>query len=377
MKLTSIMEAQALRSNIDLDPISGPGTHIFPPTYADGGGHAVETLQNGTHRVLVDSVASQANRQEVALVAARDAGEIDFSDVYVDLSDTDSDVAELSATEMPHRLSDAILRDSEIDGVAFGKTEVGKRIISATQKDLSSLIEMSPTTVLYGCWFSGFGVTSPLRLQRSVVSEIWAHNAIMGVTVGGRSDPLGIESIPLYAKPDGGWTALESEAEADKAGKPKSFGRPSEIKHGQIPPNISEQGITADVITLRWALSLPAIRRLRFGGDARDTAGQAYTVALGILGRVLDHDAGYALRSRCDLISNGPLSIDVIDRNGEVATHTIDKAAALQLLREAEGMMQAAGLSVCKRVNAKPSQKLIDLIAKNAEHQAASNEVAE
>ena len=387
MQLSAIMNAQALRSNLDLEPISGAGSHFFPPTYAatksganDGGTHAIETLPDGTHRVLVDSVASQANRQEAALVAARAAREIDFADVYVDFKGTEAAVDMLSASEMPHRLSDAILGDSEIDGVLFRKSELCKRIAAATINDLTAVIETSPTTALYGAWFSGFSVSNPLRLQRSVVSEIWAHNAVEGVTVGGRSDPLGIEAIPIYKRKDSedDWTANADEAEM-RGNSPVRYRLkvPSELKHGQIPPGRKAQGITAERITLNWALSLPAIRRMRFGGGERDAAGQAYLTALGILARVLDHDAGYALRSRCDLISKGPLVVDVIDRNGEIASHPVDKAAAIALFERAGEMMTAAGLSINGRIDAKPSDKLIGLIAANAAHQRAAEEVAE
>src|SRR4249919_2278242 len=110
MSLRELMSAQALRSSVALQPIDGPGGRIFPPTFPDDQrrdgqafSHVVERLPDGRLRVLVDSVASQANRQEAALVAARTAGRIKFSDVYVDLSGTSTDVSRLSATEMPHR----------------------------------------------------------------------------------------------------------------------------------------------------------------------------------------------------------------------------------------------------------------------------------
>jgi hypothetical protein len=57
--------------------------------------------------------------------------------------------------------------------------------------------------------------------------------------------------------------------------------RPSEVNHGNIAPTIRDQGITAESITLRWALPLAAIRRLKFGGAECDSAGQAYVAAVG------------------------------------------------------------------------------------------------
>src|SRR5688572_14712586 len=99
MQLNDLLQAQAIRSSLDLEPLDGPSGRIFPPTYpaaerADDKQprHVVEELPDGRLRVLVDSVASQANRQDAALIAARAAGLIDFSDVYVDLSQTDAGI---------------------------------------------------------------------------------------------------------------------------------------------------------------------------------------------------------------------------------------------------------------------------------------------
>jgi CRISPR-associated protein Csb1 len=327
-------------------------------------------LPDDTCRVLVDSVASQANRHENALVEARAAGLIDFSDVTVNLSGTKAELTSLCATEMPHRLSDAILRDSEIEGVSFARSSVGKRILSATAGDLSALIEASPTTVLYGCWFSQHNLPRPLKIQRSVVSEVWAHNAILGKAVGSRIDPLGIEKVQLYEAPDGDWTALASEAVTDKAKPKHSKKRPSEINHGNIAPAIFDRGITAERVVLNWSMPLAAVRRLRFGGGDRDRAGQAYIVALGVLSRVLDHRAGYSYRSRCDLVSKGPLTFDVLDGDGVAVERVIALDVAQALLKEAEAGMKQARLALHRHIQAKPSKKLIGLIAANAAHQA-------
>lgn len=387
MRLRELIAAQALRSSVSLEPIDGPGGRIFPPTYPPAESdrdrekkprHVVERLPDGRLRVLVDSVASQANRQEAALVAARDAETISFSDIYVDLTRTASGLDRLSATQMPHRLSDAILRDSEIGGVQFGKSSVGRSILSATPSDLTPLIEASPTSLVFGCWFSQHGLARQFRLQRTTTSEIWATDAVLGQSVGSRIDPLGIEKLKLYETADGDWTALEAKA-VEKGGKAKQHPkkRPSEVNHGNIAPSIREQGITAENITLKWALSLAAVRRLRFGGGDRDVAGQCYVMALGILARVLDHQSGYSLRSRCDLISKGALTFDVIDVSGEVHSQSLSASDAVRLLADAEKGMEAAGLKVNQTIDAQPSQKLVDLIDANRQQQEAGGDAGE
>jgi CRISPR-associated protein Csb1 len=205
-----------------------------------------------------------------------------------------------------------------------------------------------------------------------VVSEIWAENAVLGKAVGSRLDPLQIEKLKLYETADGDWTALEEEA-AMAGGKPKIFKeKTSKINHGNIVPTIRDQGITAEKITLKWAMPMAAIRRLRFGGGKRDEAGQAYIAALGILARVLDHEQGYSLRSRCDLITKGPATFEIIDRDGAIESVTITTERALGLLRQAEDAMRAAGLKLHGRLTVKPAKKLIGLIHQNASVQASN-----
>ncbi len=385
MHLDDFIQAQALRATVELEPIDGPGGRLFPPTYPPAEGsrdkaprHVVETLPSGEKRVLVDSVASQANRQEEALVTARTAGLIDFADVYVDLSETEAGIDRLSASEMPHRLSDAILRDSEFDGVSFAESDLGGKLLATTPADLSPILEASPTTLLFGCWFSQHGQARPLKLQRCSTSEIWADNAVLGQAVGSRIDPLGIEKIQLYKAVGGDWTALEDEAARDKNDKPEPFARkrPSEINHGNIAPSMHEQGITAERVTLRWAMPLAAIRRLRFGGDDRDAAGQAYVTALGVLARVLGHRAGYSLRSRCDLLTSGPLAIDIIDGDGAIQTVPVTVDAAIDLFKQAEEGLQRAGIAIHGKVVAKPSHKLAGLIKANRQAQEQATEPA-
>lgn len=66
----------ALRANLKLTPAGGDGDKVFPPTY-EGGQYATEQrLINGerVETVLLDSVQSQANRIEQALLSAHRQG---------------------------------------------------------------------------------------------------------------------------------------------------------------------------------------------------------------------------------------------------------------------------------------------------------------
>jgi len=131
--LAAVSDAAAFRSNRDLQPAGGPGTKVFPPTFARAT-YSVEMRRqqdpdtkawSETPCVVLDTVQSQANRMELALQEAVDDGRIALPVVEVDF-DAESQkaaktdllypVGRITSLEAPHRLADAILRDSEHEG---------------------------------------------------------------------------------------------------------------------------------------------------------------------------------------------------------------------------------------------------------------------
>jgi len=138
--------AAAFRCRRRLQPAGGEGDKVFPPTFA-GAVYASEKRrlpgrEEPADCVLLDSVQSQANRMELALQEAIDAGKItmpllvvDFSEHYDPTLDKDAAdkagklidaVGKVTSLQVPHRLADAILRDSDLDGVAFRKSDRGQ-----------------------------------------------------------------------------------------------------------------------------------------------------------------------------------------------------------------------------------------------------------
>ena len=122
----------AFRCCAKLQPAGGEGTKVFPPTYA-GSVYATEKRRlpgsaDPVECVLLDSVQSQANRMEEALQQALDAGRIKIPVVEVDFTpyfpgDKQPDdmrlldpVGKVSSLQAPHRIADAILRDSMLNG---------------------------------------------------------------------------------------------------------------------------------------------------------------------------------------------------------------------------------------------------------------------
>lgn len=89
-------DSVALRSRLTLQPAGGTGDKVFPPSYAverrAEHKYAVEERQIGdsgkvSTTVLLDSVASQANRAELALLDGWERGELTFPVPYVDFAD--------------------------------------------------------------------------------------------------------------------------------------------------------------------------------------------------------------------------------------------------------------------------------------------------
>ena len=94
--------------------------------------------------MLLDSVQSQANRMEFALQEAIDACKITMSLLVVDFSEhydpkLDKDAADkagkfidavgkVTSLQVPQRLPDTILRDSDLGGVAFRKSNRGRAL---------------------------------------------------------------------------------------------------------------------------------------------------------------------------------------------------------------------------------------------------------
>lgn len=123
LDLKSIREAiagnvAAFRVVTELLPTGGDGDKLFPPTY-QGSVYADETrIINGKPErcVLLDSVQSQANRLEIALLDGHRAGELKFPLVEVDFAGTSaSEVGKVTALEAPHRVFDALFLACEVE----------------------------------------------------------------------------------------------------------------------------------------------------------------------------------------------------------------------------------------------------------------------
>lgn len=352
-------EYAAIRRITRLDP---QGEKIFPPTY-EGGQYATEERQvrakDGTvatvATVLLDSVQSQANRMELALLRAYDAKRIKMPLLAVDFAkDTEDpvlqEVGRITALEAPHRMCDAIFRDSVSGHVPFRQSDLGRELNTAKASNAIAIFKMCPSALLFGFWDStgprgGLGA----KVQRALVSEIVGYESIAGKRPASRLDPLQIQNnVDIYKREGGGWTFDETQAER-KNDAPIRL-RPSEVNHGNITPSLThedkntrKQELNHGGVTLAYAiqhtvLSLAALRRLRFPvGNASDpeTDSKARTVlaALGLAAICFLDEDGYDLRSRC-LLDGAPGVFEFVGR-GQTASFELDAAGAAKLLEDA------------------------------------------
>ncbi len=390
--------AVALRSRLTLQPAGGEGDKVFPPSYAVDGRadhkYAVEERQVGGNdrvftTVLLDSVASQANRAEFALRDGWERGELDFPVPYVDFSDDGgaTDYEKLTVLEAPHRLADAIFRDSLLDGTLFRLSDIGRAITDATPRNATDLFRYSPTSLLFGMWDStgpkgGLGS----KFQRAYVSEIVGFDATVGNRVGSRIDPLQIEKVApadrLYnsAEPNEVWTDGPENAETDKKGNPVhasrgsgsgEAGQPSKINHGNIAPSIDTQagGVTISSAVQTTVISFAALRRLRCKGHSRDAETAAHTAiaALGVAAIAYQYEMDFDLRSRCLLLPTHAPRLELLLRDGSPGKVVeVDRACSAAILREAAAQAVAVGIGwETDEIRLVPAPKLLELIRRS------------
>jgi len=401
--------AVAIRAKTRLEPAGGQGDKVFPPTYVKEGKsqtkYAIETRKVDGHEVvtvLLDSVASQANRMEEALLEGWRRHELRFPLVQVDFSKQEGleDLEQITTLQAPHRIADALLRDSVDDkNTPFRLTEIGKQFTDARSSHATRMYQHCPTALVFGVWDStgpkgGLGA----KFQRCLVSEIVGYDVVAGVKTASRIDPAGIEKkggeVFELEGDSSEWTHLEAEAAKEK-GHPKLFSRrgsgdkgtPAAINHGNIPPSIDSEagGVTMSHAVQTVVLSLAGLRRLRFqdkvdgtrfndaGRDAAEAAARTALAALALSAVVYQRDNGFDLRSRSLLVATEPLVLEVLARDGsEPKRYSLERAQAAELLAQAASVAAEVGLGWDPTpVTLTPAPKLAHLIRESRKLVAA------
>lgn len=390
----------AIRGTATLEPAGGPGDKIFPPTHAvddknkkPGAKYAFESRRIDGREVtcvLIDSVQSQANRMEEAIEALWADRKIAIPVVSVDFSSIAPEVGRVTSLSAPHRIADALLRDSLLNGQLFRLSDIGQSFTDASTKNATALFKVCATGLVFGLWDStgprgGLGA----KFQRALVSEIVGINAVHGSKTASRIDPLNIakDAAVLYkaANVDEIWTANPDEAEQEggepiKVGSEKKAGKPSAVLHGNIAPSIDAVGggVTIDEARHTVVLSLASLRRLGFSTGAEEA--RTVLAALGLLAVFAAESRGHDLRSRCLLVPKKgfSLALEAVARDGSTTPVDLDLAGVISLYNEAVCKLPSeikfekpAGEALAEL---QPSPKLADLVRRSRIRVAADPE---
>lgn len=389
--------AAALRSVTRLQPVGGEGDKVFPVTYS-GGAYATERrVLDGqvVDCVLIDSVQSQANRAEEALKLAVERGRTQLPLIEVDFREANGQLRKplpnLTSLDVPHRLADAILRDSVLpDGTRFSKSQYAAEWGRSNLWNATAIYKLCPTALVFGMWGSpekpgGLGA----KFERAFVSEIVAVDVVQNAGDGAKSQGVmgrkdltntraGFRIDPLNSSKN--VRVKQNEDGSFQVGAGKT--RPSEINHGNIPFDTPNCGIRFRYAEQTTVVSLGALRKLRFPLDGKDdpqasSAGRAVLVALGLCAGVLASEANSSLRSRCHLWPVEEREWELLEKPGQAPRKfRLNGDQVVSLLNDAIAAAKQLKLAwMEEKITLKPSPELIELVRQSQE--AAAKEKGE
>lgn len=368
---SAVTEKSLIRLVVKLKPASADGL-VYPPTYDDGKHIFRPAWIDGNSRdaVLLDSAQSQANRIEMAILDAYRRGKIPYPDIELKIpASTGEEV--YSVLELSHRVYDAALRSTVVDGLPFPASAIGKAVYSARTEKATALFKYAPITLTLGGWDShGGGGPLVAKLPRLITSEIVGLDAKPVRRGAVKFDPMDIrkDAGPVYKSKD---PDRHYEIDKSKARDNKEY-KPSELGFGNVP-NLSDRGVVITEAIQTSIVSCTAVRRLRFEREdgtyaqERDVAGQTATVALGLFGLIAQMDAGYNLRSGCDLIPLKAPKLEIYGRTlEEVEMYPIDFEAALSALKASLQEAKGQGLEWHDRkVCVEGDERLVTMIERS------------
>ena len=379
-------DAAFLRWRTSLQPAAGIGAKVLPPTYAPTQGSRRATARYHLEQrfdadssepltaVVLDSVPSQANRAELALLDAYEAGSVVFPFIEVDFGDAYSGVltGRLTALEASHRAADAVFAACihPTEGVLFRESTPGKAMFASTPRDAAAMFRYCPHVLCFGEWDSHDDAVRGHKFERAVVSEVVAMGATVGRASASKLDPLRIEGAELYensAHRDDparhpAWTSDPEQAIKDSKGRPvlhgsgEHRGKPSAVGLSSVTPRVAADadgddtgigGITFAYAEQTCVVSLGVLRRLRFPRHPETTdAASAALAALAVAASVLRDAEGYALRSGCWLIAEALPVLEVVTAHNEIQSFApLSTDAALEMVHQAAAQAADAGLA--------------------------------
>ncbi|MEF8704450.1 MAG: type I-U CRISPR-associated RAMP protein Csb1/Cas7u [Candidatus Accumulibacter sp. UW26] len=371
-----VANASMIRLSVDLSPLTPDGL-VYPPTYAalekKGPPHIDfrKGWVDGVVRnvVVLDSVQSQANRVEQAILSARQDQRLAYPDIRLSFPD-DAAEAVYSVLQLSHRIFDVALQCATLDQQPFFETEAGQRLRSSRPSNATALFELAPLTLLLGAWDSHGGGVQAAKLPRLLTSEIIGLDAELVSISAMKSDPMDIRSnaAELVDAPAGSGRLFELK----KAGAKEKSKKPSEFGFGNVPAVNKPRAASISSARQTSLLSCSGLRQLYFPGgkvgtDAvRDLSARTVLAALGLYGLLAQNEAGYRLRSRCELVPLAAGRLEVIGRTlQEVKTFDLGADEALLLLHKALVDANEQGLRWGEDLELSADDRLVELVRRS------------
>jgi CRISPR-associated protein Csb1 len=276
---------------------NSPPYRVVPPTYAPPRkGDPPQYLTTETGEVRLDLPQSFANRLEEVIASENLTPSFNIVDGH--------GVVRINSRQLPHRVFDAAMRDSNLEGQPFFKSPLGASLRAARPTTATALFRHAPETLLFGVWDShAGGGNQVLRMAR-----VFGTGCKLRPGGAMKSDPLNItqDAGKLYLDANFQLTLDPKQADKDKnvEGKTKA----SIIGHGSIPAKNAKDGVDVEDIILQGAIHLGVLRKYRFPVDngkapeETDVAVRTALLAMGIWAVQSVATRGMWLRSGCDLV---------------------------------------------------------------------------
>lgn len=380
--LDDASDAGGIRIISTLEPLGGESAPVAPPTYSGGVFQTGRRFFNGSSCdfVVLDAVASVANRVEVAIESA--LPETGAPNFVLDLSEC-TDIPpgiprKISIWQFPHRHGDANLRDSVLNRTPFLESDLGREVYEATPTNAEVLLNYFPGSLLFGYWTSGWGKKSAnTRSPRVMCGEI-----------------IGIDPAVTEAEARGTKRGLLGLSGEIKVGVDKDFrsnwnvaekggNSMSDIGHGSILyPATAEKSRTGQdrpswqpvsfrEISMTTTFSFANLRKIRVCdtfGSQKNAAARALLLTLGLFGHERAFTGHFSLRSRCDLHRTETTSCLLGGSESDDQFFDISEINWLDLLIEAKAFARETCLKLdgwdAEPVILKTKQNLATAIAK-------------
>ena len=322
----------ALHLRQSLLPVEGPGSVIFPPTYAYSDNQRVryniDELADGTKVATIDSVGAQANRMEPIFLKPQhdEQSKYPYHELIPQLDiEYGNERQSVSILEAGHRLGDAILRSTELrDEVREAFEEFQKR------NNAAPLAKLGPTSLVFGVWDSR---GTQAKLPRIVQSTIRAEDVSDLRRSAQYNPPLDYATLDVFT---------DKEREKQE-GNPKSPLAQRGFVH--VPAVDTHGGVVArGPIHRNVTINLIALRRLD-GTNRR--ALRRYALGLALVAATAPQD-GF-LRAGCllTLAPDDDSGWESVGRDGQRVPVDLDADAAYHY---AKGAADEFGVGASRRV---------------------------